>query len=381
MPLPIAPTGVTATATANKVLLVWTAVSGATSYNIYRATISGQEGSVPVYTGITSNSYLDVSVVNLTTYYYTITALNGSGEGPQSTEVSGTPAYTSYNTGNNFKSVLPFLPNLIITPLKSPEFDQFSELITAYYQWLELPGNVLDQLNSLDSIADSSIGGQDPDWYPYFAAENLPLYPTNVLVNKRTLLNNIVNEYLSKGTAASLQFLFKILYNVPVTITYAAPGVTTFNLVEDTLIVATSPLSDSPVSLIPYASYNLLLVMATGQGNYSDGEIVTQSNGFTARVISWNSITRELLLNGMFEGQQVLVKTFNVTNPLTGTSSHATWLFGSKYSKPIMIDSGDGNLIAQFTYFINSSLDPSVYSAVVKATVHPAGTNFIGIVT
>jgi len=52
--VPAAPTGLTATAGNAYVSLSWTASSGASSYNIYRATSSGGEGGTPYQTGITT---------------------------------------------------------------------------------------------------------------------------------------------------------------------------------------------------------------------------------------------------------------------------------------------------------------------------------------
>ena len=91
---PTAPTGVTATAGNGQVALTWNASSGATNYNIYRATTSGGEGSTPYRTGITTTSFTDTALTNGTTYYYQVTAVNSVGESPKSSEVSATPAAT-----------------------------------------------------------------------------------------------------------------------------------------------------------------------------------------------------------------------------------------------------------------------------------------------
>jgi fibronectin type 3 domain-containing protein len=94
---PGAPTNVTAT-TANDtgiphVNLSWTASTGATSYNLYRATSPGGEGAVPLASGISGTSFTDTNVGFGITYYYQITAVNGAGEGPRSTETSATPLF------------------------------------------------------------------------------------------------------------------------------------------------------------------------------------------------------------------------------------------------------------------------------------------------
>ncbi len=84
--VPAAPTGVSASPGPNEALVTWTAPVGAVSYNIYRSTTSGGEGSTPVATGITGTSYVDNAPQNGTTYYYTVAAVNAVGTGAQSAE-------------------------------------------------------------------------------------------------------------------------------------------------------------------------------------------------------------------------------------------------------------------------------------------------------
>ena len=77
---PYAASGLVATLSNNtNVNLSWTAGSGATSYNLYRAAESGGEGTNPVVTGITGTSYTDTNLNSGTTYYYQVVAVNGSG--------------------------------------------------------------------------------------------------------------------------------------------------------------------------------------------------------------------------------------------------------------------------------------------------------------
>lgn len=73
-----APTGLTATAGCNllafKVSLAWTATTTAfaTGYDIYRATGAGQPVLLASVTPRTTVTYVDTSVVGLTTYTYTV---------------------------------------------------------------------------------------------------------------------------------------------------------------------------------------------------------------------------------------------------------------------------------------------------------------------
>jgi hypothetical protein len=88
---PAAPTLLAATAGNGQVALSWTASSEATSYSVYRGTSAGAEGATPVATGITTPAYTDTGLVNGTTYFYTVAAVNTGGTSPMSNEASAKP--------------------------------------------------------------------------------------------------------------------------------------------------------------------------------------------------------------------------------------------------------------------------------------------------
>jgi cellulose 1,4-beta-cellobiosidase len=87
--LPPAPTGLTAVASAQKgrILLSWQPSTGATSYKVKRSLTSGGPYST-VATGVTSTSYTDGGLRTKTTYYYVVSAVNQSGESPNSNQAS-----------------------------------------------------------------------------------------------------------------------------------------------------------------------------------------------------------------------------------------------------------------------------------------------------
>jgi fibronectin type 3 domain-containing protein len=86
--IPAVPTNLAATAGNAQVVLNWTASSGATSYNVKRATTSGAEATISSGTGA---GYTDSTVSNGTKYYYVVTAVNTAGESASSSEVNATP--------------------------------------------------------------------------------------------------------------------------------------------------------------------------------------------------------------------------------------------------------------------------------------------------
>jgi hypothetical protein len=87
----------------NSITVEWPAVEGATSYNVYRGTSAGGEGSTPI--GSTSNTeYKDSNLSSALTYFYQVTAINAGGESERSPEdASKTPP--PVGTGGNVPGV------------------------------------------------------------------------------------------------------------------------------------------------------------------------------------------------------------------------------------------------------------------------------------
>lgn len=91
---PPAPAGLTATPGDKKVVLSWTAVSGATGYNVYRGTSAGGEAASPVASNVPAPTFTDTGLTNGTTYFYKVAAVNANGAGEKSNEASAKPAAT-----------------------------------------------------------------------------------------------------------------------------------------------------------------------------------------------------------------------------------------------------------------------------------------------
>lgn len=88
-PPPAAPASPSAIAGDAQVALSWSASTGATSYRLKRATVSGGPYSSIATTSATST--VDTAVANGTIYYYVVTAVNAYGESANSGEASATP--------------------------------------------------------------------------------------------------------------------------------------------------------------------------------------------------------------------------------------------------------------------------------------------------
>jgi mono/diheme cytochrome c family protein len=100
------PAGLSATGGTNKVALLWSAVSGATSYNIYWSTTPEINVKSATKVATAGNSYIHRALPAAASYYYLVTAQNNSGESSAAGTVSattstldGTVPYTTYCAG------------------------------------------------------------------------------------------------------------------------------------------------------------------------------------------------------------------------------------------------------------------------------------------
>jgi hypothetical protein len=89
---PPPPQGLGAAAGYGQVRLTWITSAGATNYSVKRSTSSGSETTIASTTDIT---YTDTTnLIDGTTYYYVVSALNTGGEGQISGEVSAMPLFS-----------------------------------------------------------------------------------------------------------------------------------------------------------------------------------------------------------------------------------------------------------------------------------------------
>ncbi len=94
--VPAAPAGVVATPGNTQVTISWTAVSGATSYNLYYSSTTANVTTTmgTKITGVT-NPYVQTGLTNGTTYNYIVTAVNSIGESAPSSVVPAAPTATA----------------------------------------------------------------------------------------------------------------------------------------------------------------------------------------------------------------------------------------------------------------------------------------------
>jgi fibronectin type 3 domain-containing protein len=106
--VPGAPSNPSATSSAEAVLVGWDAVAGATSYHLYWSTVAGVTKANGTKVENVTAPYTHSQLTDGTAYFYVVTAVNGSGEGEASAQVSATAGHpllkafvtTATGTGN-----------------------------------------------------------------------------------------------------------------------------------------------------------------------------------------------------------------------------------------------------------------------------------------
>jgi rhamnogalacturonan endolyase len=88
--VPLAPTGLSATAGSAKVTLGWNASTGASSYEVGEATNNGGPYSI-INASVSGTSFVDAGLQGGNTYYYVVAATGTGGTSPYSSQASATP--------------------------------------------------------------------------------------------------------------------------------------------------------------------------------------------------------------------------------------------------------------------------------------------------
>ena len=105
----------------------------------------------------------------------------------------------------------------------NPDYSNFVLFLQAYYEWLEETNNVTDRTKNLLNYKD--IDETTTEFLNYFYNDFLSFFPTEILADKQKVIKIAKDLYQSKGTPASFQFLFRILYNSDVDFFYTKDAV------------------------------------------------------------------------------------------------------------------------------------------------------------
>lgn len=221
---PSFPTGLHASPGNGQVVLTWNAVDGATSYNVYWATVSGVNaatGNRISNIAVPATSYVHTNVTNGVLYYYVVTALTKTAESLESEQVSAMPA-----------------ANLGAWIAKSPlslerEFAASSVVNNSIY--------VIDGFSTATGAVLSSVEVYNPTTNSWTTQPSSPGNPARVRAAASLFNGNI---YVIGGGDSS--------FNVTNTVTQYNPGANSWTQ-KATMSKARSGLTSSATNTLIYA--------------------------------------------------------------------------------------------------------------------------------
>ena len=136
----------------------------------------------------------------------------------------------------------------------NPDYANFNLFLTAYYEWMEKNGKVTERTKNLLNYKD--VDQTTDEFLDYFTNDFLPYFPKDILIDKQKAVKFARELYQTKGTPASYQFLFKVLYNSDFDIFYTKEAV--LKASSGTWYVAKSlKLASTDLNFLNIANYRL----------------------------------------------------------------------------------------------------------------------------
>lgn len=248
----------------------------------------------------------------------------------------------------------------------------FPYFMEAYYEWMSQKTNPVGLVYQLDGISD--VDERYEDFVDEFISEYIEDIPEEIAADKKLLIKKVSDLYKSKGTNKSIKLLFRILYNIDVSIinpsenlfkpssakwirqsgirftltTGTVPntrniklklvGTKTINFIADTI----TPVADNIYEIAFYDALNL-----------DSGNWVVSGDGFTGTLIRTVSKKKILTTGAKFKVGDVF-DVFDSTG--TGTKIKVTRTDGDKLKSIDIIQFGTGH-ITDFNFNLNPNVD------------------------
>lgn len=113
-------------------------------------------------------------------------------------------------------SVVPFIEDQFPDNIKTQSSSVGSKAMVVYfmeafYEWLEKSGNAKARIDELSKMFDTdyAVG----EFFERLRTTYLQPLPASIVVDKALLIKHIREVYLSKGTEACVEFLFRVLFD------------------------------------------------------------------------------------------------------------------------------------------------------------------------
>ena len=105
----------------------------------------------------------------------------------------------------------------------NPDYANFNLFLKAYYEWMEQNNQVTERAKNILNYKD--IDETTSEFLDYYKNEFLQYFPKDILIDERKAVKVARELYQSKGTPASYEFLFRILYNSDLDLFYTKDAV------------------------------------------------------------------------------------------------------------------------------------------------------------
>lgn len=252
---------------------------------------------------------------------------------------------------SDYTSVVPLIerqfPGFIRTQSSSAGDKAMAVLfMEAYYEWLEQQGNAKARIDEFKNIMDInySVG----EFFSHLRKTYLDPVPSSIASDPALLIKHIRQFYKSRGSVKSIVFLFKILYNADIYITYKA----------------SRRLPGDPIDFgdeVWQLTTNFLLGTAT----------LNASGGFAAENIlflDYQSIHNALA--------HKLGENFRLGSSTLVSQAYIQAATDQGYDP----DTFDGTVLVvvpeNFTYIINTTLNGNLFRQNLLDMAHPAGMEY-----
>ncbi len=224
-----------------QLVLTWSAVSGATSYKVYRSSTAGSQGTL--IATISNPTYNDTGLTNGTTYYYEVTAVDSSGESTPTPQISGIPQYIATNyafglKGFFFEEGSPDFPQNF-SPEKQFGFNPSTTgLLTPVFE-----SSLMDVEYAFTDLREFSQPSQDPTTPS--RTDQLILEATGTDAPKILGTASILSPYTFSGSGEdpawnALFLILEYLYSNQSTIGQATTGGSAYKNTADTYLSTTT---------------------------------------------------------------------------------------------------------------------------------------------
>jgi len=374
--IPAAPTGLLASPGDQSVSIIWGTVTNAASYNVYWSTTSGT-GTGGTQVAVSNPTFTHSPLTNDTTYYYVVTAVNSAGESAISTEVSTTPANTSFAGLSFADAKLGACVNASAAAIGATTIADLRYLSCFNRGISDITG-----IEALTSLRFLHLGTNSiSDISPVSALVNLTtlvLYNNSVsdisaLADLSNLTNlkagqNSISDISSLSGLTGLTMLYLEYNNISV-----ISAVSSLTSLNDLRLLGNNITSISAVSGL--TSLTILYLL---DNNISDISPLSGLTGMRILSLGGNNITDISALSGLtvLNSLTLSSNTISDISALSGLSLTAVNLYKNNISDASAL-SGKTNLVSVNLAFNNIS-DVSAFSGLINLTALDLRSNKIG---